>query len=54
MKESNWLDRTEKLIGKESISKLKNATIAVCGIGGVGSYVIEGLTRCGVRKPCYY
>ena len=44
----DWLNRTEMLIGKDNINKLKNSTIAVFGIGGVGSYVIESLARCGV------
>lgn len=42
--------RTEMLIGKEGIQKLQNAKIAIFGIGGVGSYVLEGLVRAGVRK----
>ena len=40
--------RTEMLIGKESQEKLKNASVAIFGIGGVGSYVAEGLARAGV------
>lgn len=42
--------RTELLIGKEAGEKLKNAKVAVFGIGGVGSYVVEGLARCGIGK----
>ncbi len=44
----NWLNRTEYLIGKENIEKLKNAHIAVFGLGGVGSYTIEALARSGI------
>src|SRR5574344_1723053 len=44
----NWLEREELLLGKENISKLKNATIAVFGCGGVGSYAVEGLARAGI------
>lgn len=44
----NWLNRTELLIGKESLNKLASATIVVFGCGGVGSYVIEGLVRSGI------
>lgn len=44
----NWLDRTEKLIGKENINKLENSNVIVFGCGGVGSYVIEGLVRSGI------
>ena len=40
--------RAEILIGKEGLDKLKNSTVAVFGIGGVGSYVVEGLVRSGV------
>lgn len=40
--------RTELLIGKVGIEKLKNAKVAVFGIGGVGSYVVEGLARAGI------
>lgn len=42
--------RTEMLIGKEGIEKLKNAKVAVFGIGGVGSYVVEGLARAGIQN----
>ena len=48
----NQFSRTELLIGKEGIEKLQNAKVAVFGIGGVGSYVVEGLVRAGVRKFC--
>ncbi len=40
--------RTELLIGKEKIEKLKNSKVAVFGIGGVGSFVVEGLARAGI------
>lgn len=43
-----WLEREELLIGEENIIKLKNATVAIFGCGGVGSYVIEGLARAGI------
>ena len=42
--------RTEKLIGTESVEKLQNAAVIVFGIGGVGSYVAEGLARAGVGR----
>lgn len=44
----NQFSRTELLIGKESIEKLSNAKVAIFGIGGVGSFVTEGLVRAGV------
>lgn len=40
--------RTELLLGSEAIQKLKLSTVAVLGIGGVGSYTVEGLVRAGV------
>jgi len=46
----NQFSRTELLIGKEAIEKLKNSTVAIFGIGGVGSFVAEGLARSGVGK----
>ena len=46
--QENWNQRTEMLIGKEAVQKLEKAKVAVFGIGGVGSFVVEGLTRAGV------
>ena len=45
---SEQFSRTEMLIGKEGIEKLKNSKVAIFGIGGVGSYVVEALARAGV------
>lgn len=42
--------RTRRLIGDEAFYKLRNASVAVFGIGGVGSYVCEALARAGVGK----
>ena len=36
------------LIGNEGMEKLADAKVAVFGLGGVGSYVCEGLARSGV------
>ena len=44
----NQFSRTEMLIGKENLEKLKNSKVAIFGIGGVGSYVAEALVRAGV------
>ena len=44
----NQFSREELLIGKEAVEKLKNSKVAVFGIGGVGSFVVEGLARAGV------
>lgn len=40
--------RTEIVIGKEGVNKLKNSKVCICGVGGVGSYAIEALARIGV------
>ncbi len=40
--------RTEMLIGNEGMEKLNDAKVAVFGLGGVGSFVCEGLARSGV------
>jgi tRNA A37 threonylcarbamoyladenosine dehydratase len=40
--------RTEMLIGNEGMERLKDAKVAVFGLGGVGSFVCEGLARSGV------
>lgn len=45
---SNQFSRTELLIGKKGIEKLQNSTVAIFGIGGVGSYTVEGLARAGI------
>ena len=42
--------RTELIIGKENVAKLNNSKVAVFGIGGVGSYVVEGLVRAGIEN----
>lgn len=42
--------RTEALIGAEGIEKLKNAHVAVIGLGGVGGHALEGLVRAGIGK----
>lgn len=44
----NQFSRTELIIGKENIEKLKKAKVAVFGIGGVGSFAVEGLARAGI------
>lgn len=46
--EAGIFDRTEKLIGKEGLNCLQNARVILFGVGGVGSFVAEGLIRSGV------
>lgn len=40
--------RTELLLGADGMEKLKNAKVAIFGIGGVGSYAAEALCRSGI------
>lgn len=42
--------RTEIVLGKDNLEKIKNANICICGIGGVGSYTLEALARIGVSN----
>lgn len=44
----DWYSRTELLIGKNNLQKLKNAKIVVLGLGGVGGSCAEALCRSGV------
>lgn len=43
-------NRTEMLLGKSSVDKLKKANICICGVGGVGSYALEAICRLGVNS----
>jgi len=45
---SRRFDRTGRLLGDEAMEKLANARVVVFGLGGVGSYAVEGLVRSGV------
>ena len=44
----NEFSRTALLLGEEKLNKLKNSTVAVFGVGGVGGYVAEALARSGI------
>jgi tRNA threonylcarbamoyladenosine dehydratase len=48
MASENWLSRTELLIGKEGLKKLRNSRVLIVGLGGVGSYAAEMICRSGV------
>lgn len=45
-----WLSRTELLLGKEKLEKLKKAHVLVAGLGGVGAYAAEQLCRAGIGE----
>lgn len=42
--------RTEMLVGSTALERLAGASVAVFGIGGVGSYAVEALARAGVGR----
>lgn len=46
----NEFSRFEMLVGTQSVEKLKRCHIAVFGLGGVGSFTVEALARCGVGE----
>ena len=47
---SDWQERTKLLLSKEAVEKLRDAHVAVFGIGGVGGYVTEALARSGIGQ----
>lgn len=44
----NIYQRTKLVIGDKALAKIKKSKVCICGIGGVGSYVVEALARCGI------
>lgn len=47
---TEWLSRTELLLGEERLEHVKNAHILIVGLGGVGAYAAELLCRAGVGQ----
>jgi tRNA threonylcarbamoyladenosine dehydratase len=47
---ADWLERSELLIGKEGLQKLKNAHVLIVGLGGIGSFAAEFIARSGVGQ----
>lgn len=43
-----WTDRTEILVGEQGLAKLRDACVAVIGLGGVGAVAAEMVARSGV------
>ncbi|MGI6039830.1 MAG: tRNA threonylcarbamoyladenosine dehydratase [Eubacteriales bacterium] len=50
MMEEFALSRTELLLGREALERLKASSVAVFGVGGVGGYCVEALARCGIGR----
>ena len=48
--EKMWLERQITLIGEEKTDKLIGSSVMIFGIGGVGSFTAEAISRCGVGK----
>ncbi|WP_296647297.1 tRNA threonylcarbamoyladenosine dehydratase [Romboutsia sp. 13368] len=46
--EKNFTTRTSLIIGDEGVDKLKNSSVIVFGVGGVGSFAAEAIARAGV------
>ena len=42
--------RTRLLLGEDGLAKLRNARVAVFGLGGVGGYIVEALARSGIGQ----
>lgn len=46
----DWQERTELILGKEKLEKLRKTHVLVVGLGGVGAYAAEQLCRAGIGK----
>jgi len=47
---NNWLERSELLLGREPLQRLRDAHVLVVGLGGVGAYAAEMIARAGVGR----
>src|SRR5674536_300642 len=45
---SDWLTRTELILDREKLKKLKNSNVLVVGLGGVGAFAAEMICRAGL------
>ena len=44
----DWLERTELILGKNKLERLKNAHVLIVGLGGIGSFAGEFIARAGI------
>jgi len=47
---TEWLSRTHLLLGDDGLNKLKNSSVLIVGLGGVGAYAAEMICRAGTGK----
>ena len=47
---NDWLERTELLLGGQKLALVRQAHVLVVGLGGVGAYAAEMLTRSGIGR----
>ena len=47
---AEWKERTELLLGKETLATFAKSHVLVVGLGGVGAYAAELLCRAGIGK----
>lgn len=45
-----YKQRTVALLGEDAVRSIENASVLVCGLGGVGGYALEALARAGVGR----
>lgn len=47
---TDWQHRTRLLVGEAGVERLRGASVAIIGLGGVGGYAAEALARAGVGR----
>lgn len=45
-----WQDRLEKILDEEIINDIKNKTVLIIGLGGVGGHALEATVRMGISN----
>lgn len=48
--ESEWLNRTERLVGSDIMHNITTQRVIILGVGGVGSWCAESLIRSGIKQ----